>query len=457
MEQVEAGVFRPEAVAPGPDNPGLWRFLSAMIRDPLSAIPKAAYSQPVTSMSIMGKRVGIITDPAIIEDMLVGRVDDFPKSGIDTQVFGPVLGNGLLTANGADWKWKRQLAAPYFAATKIERYVPDMTAPFERLAEGWCCRNSNEAVEVSGAMTDATIEVISGALFKDQHEIDSGALSKAIDDYLKPISWVVGLASLGVPSWIPHPGSRQLKRARLEMRALIGGLVDARRQSGRRHNDICGDLMIARDPASGRVLSDEDMVDMLLTLVAAGHETSANGLTWALYCLAQQPALQDELAEEANSASSGGGLAALNVAGLIKVEAFIKETMRLFPPAPLMVRQTRGREVLGGHVFAAGSKLFIPLYALHRHEKLWDKPTEFRMNRFLDGNDTGIGRTTYMPFGAGPRVCLGGAFAMTEMKVALASMLKSVRFGLSNETACNPVHRITLRPKDGLWLTVAPV
>ncbi len=463
MEQVEADAFVPASVAPGPDNPSAWRFLSAMARDPLSAIPASAYRERVTSMTIMGKRVGVICDPEIIHEMLVRRVDDFPKSEIDTRVFSPVLGAGLLTAQGADWRWKRRLAAPYFAPAHLDRCVPDMVRPFESLAERWSRSAEGGCVEVSAQMTQATFDVISATLFTDQQEIDFKVLSGAIDDYLTPISWVIGLASLKLPPWLPHPGRRQLRRAGRAMRASVGDLIAVRRRCGVRAKDICGDLMAARDPETDRVLSDEDLVDMLLTLIAAGHETSANALTWALYCLALSVDLQEELAAEVKSVAGRCGIEGRDIDGLVKIEAFLKEVMRLFPPAPLMARQTRSREVLGGIEFDRGAMLFIPLYALHRNERLWDHPQQFRIARFLRGNGhstsegNGISRTAYMPFGAGPRVCLGAAFAMREMKVGIAALVRRVRFAVSDETVVDPVQRVTLRPRNGLKLKIMPV
>ncbi len=305
-------------------------------------------------------------------------------------------------------------------------------------------------------MTWATFEVISRTLFSKRDEVDFTAISQAISDYLEPISWVAGFASLKVPAWVPHPGHRQIRRARARMREEVGDLVRARRAATGEMQDICADLMGATDPETGRPLDDRDLVDMLLTLIAAGHETSANGLTWALYCLAAQPQLQEELAAEVASVAGARPVEAADLPKLESVEAFIKETMRVLPPVPLMARRTVKPERLGGHDLKAGTVLFIPIYAIHRNERLWRDPDKFDLTRFLGDAAKRIPRTAYMPFGAGPRVCVGASFAMMEMVAGLATLLQRCRFAARDGDRHQLVHRVTLRPKGGLTLEVSP-
>ncbi len=282
-------------------------------------------------------------------------------------------------------------------------------------------------------------------------------ISAAITDYLTPISWTIGLASLKLPAWVPHPGLVRMHRARRQVRAYVRNIVESRQEAPAAYNDICADLMQATDPETGRPLSEDDLLDMLLTLMAAGHETSANGLTWALYCLAAQPNLQDALRAETLGVAGDRPLAATDLSALVTTEAFVKETMRLFPPAPLMARRTTKAETLGDCVLPPGTTLFLPIYAVHRHKALWTNPDAFDLNRFLGDQGKQMQRTVYMPFGAGPRICIGGTFAMMEMVGALAILLRRVRVSVADETRCEPIQRITLRPKNGMWLAVRRV
>jgi cytochrome P450 len=446
--------FVPPSVKPGPDNPGYVRFLTEMIRNPLSAIPEAAYREPVTVIKLPGGSVGIVSDPDMVEEILVRRPQFFPKSKIDDRVFKPALGRGLLTADGDDWKWKRRLMAPYFSPARLKGTVPCMAEPFTRLAVDWGARNETSPVDISAVMTSATFDVITRTLFSNQDEVHFDILSRAIEEYLRPITWVIGYSSLRLPSWLPYPGAAMLRRARDRMRAEVGELIAARRKAPVASDDICGDLMRAKDPDSGRMLSDADLVDMLLTLIAAGHETSANGLSWALYCLANLPDLQEQIAAEVADVTSGATVSPDDISKLRLTDAFLKEAMRLFPPAPMMARRTVQTEEFGGYNFASDTELFIPIYAIHRHERLWENAHEFRIERFLNDGQHAIARMAYMPFGGGPRVCLGRAFAMQEMLVAFAVLLQRLRFSLSEETRCEPVHRITMRSRHPMRLVV---
>ena len=449
--------FEPVKVAPSPEKPSLFGFMRAMVSNPVGALPPAAYREPITLLRMLGTPIAFVSAPDLLEEILVRRVADFPKSHVDDRVLRPAFGDSLLTAHGEAWRWKRRLAAPYFAPAALARTVPDMVAPFQSLAQTWREGEAGSVRDVMPAMTSATLEVISRALFSTQEEADFAGISEAINAYLAPISWVIVLASLKIPAWVPHPGHGRIRRACHRMRSLVGDIVSARRTSGSMLNDICGDLMHARDPETQRPLDDRDLVDMLLTLIAAGHETSANGLTWALYCLAEQPRLQDELAAEVARVAGARPIEAADLAALETVEAFIKETMRLLPPVPLLARRNLKAESFGGHGLKAGTLLFIPVYAIHRHERLWSHPDQFDPSRFQGDSARKIARTAYMPFGAGPRVCVGASFAMMEMVAGLATLLQSLRFATVNGARHEPIQRITLRPKGGLPLRVFPI
>ena len=452
----DGDAYTPPAVEPDEFASGLTGFLRAMITNPLAAIPASAYDDDLTVLSFSGSRIAFVCAPALIEDMLIKRPQDFPKSDVDERIFKPAFGSSLLIAQGEDWRWKRRLAAPYFSPSALGKSARRMIGPFEALAQDWRSKVPG-TVDVPSSMTKVTAEVISDTLFSNRAELDMEALSDAINDYLSPISWTIGLASLRVPAWVPHPGKRKLRRGQRAMRRLVGDVIASRRASGTAYHDICADMMGAKDPESGRLLSDTDLVDMLLTLVAAGHETTANGLTWILFCLAEQPALQEALRSEITSVSIGRAIEPGDIPAFVQLEAFIKETLRLFPPAPLLARRTIRTETIGGQKFGSGTTLFIPIYAIHRHRKLWSSPDRFDVRRFLGEDAKRIQRSAYLPFGAGPRVCIGGTFAMMEMIIATATLLRCLSFSTSGETRCEPIHRVTLRPRDGLQLTVVPV
>jgi cytochrome P450 len=437
-----------------PDGAGLIRFLRTMVDNPVASIPRAAYRESVAAPAFARSSLAFISDPTLLEEILVRRVGDFPKSVVDERILRPAFGDGLLLAEGDSWRWKRRLASPFFAPAALARSIPDMAAPFQTLARKWRGSSGSPPVDVVPTMTAATLEVIDRVLFSSGRELDAEAIARAINDYLEPISWVIGFASLKIPNWVSFPGRGKNTRAKNRMRALVHQLVAERRRSGAQAHDLCGQLMQARDPETDRPLSDDDLVDMLLTLIAAGHETSANGLCWTILCLAEAPALQASLAQEVAEVTGAGPIEPDHLSHLSLTKAFLMETMRLFPPAPLLARRTVKPETLGGHAFDTGTTLFVPIYAIHRHERLWSEPNRFDLSRFLDGRDKQIARTAYLPFGAGPKICICMSFALMEMVIGIATLLQSVRFRMVEGYVADPVQRITLRPKGGLSVWV---
>ncbi|MEM9726873.1 MAG: cytochrome P450, partial [Pseudomonadota bacterium] len=361
---------------------------------------------------------------------------------------------------------------PTFSPAALKAMTPALTAPFEALAEDWAHPSgAGQPRDVDAAMVAATLEVIERVLFTDRTEFDLSVVASGTEAILKPMSWVVVGAILNLPEWLPYPGKRAQFRARDEIRAMVLQMVARRRRevaAGAAPDDLAAALLKARDPETDRPLSDDDMADMLLTLVGAGHETSAHTLSWALYCLAHQPRLQDALAAEAREALSevgaevGDGDAPDAASPLTQVaperlaltEAVIKETLRLFPVVPMMGRVATQDETWRGERVPAGAMCAVPIYALHRHDLYWERPDEFDIGRWL--NQPAPPRTLYMPFGAGPRVCIGMRLAMMEMVLGLAAIMARSRLEPGAETDCDPLHRVTLCPRDGLYLNVFP-
>lgn len=458
-EPAEGAVaYTPPKQTPMRDDASFLRTIWTTISNPYAAVPNSAYRSP-TTLRRNGSQVSLyLCDPELIEEVLVKRPQDFPKSEIDHRVFRPGLGRGLLSAEGEDWRWKRRLAAPAFSPAALAGHAPAMARPFEAWARSAAARGGGDAIDVDEAMVAATLEVIDGVLFGRRSGLDHAVIADGISALLSPMNWIVVYALLNLPERTPFPGKGRQRRAAAAMRAEIARIVAARRRDAEDQvgEGLTGALLAARDPESGRPLSDDDMVDMLLTLVAAGHETSAHTLSWTLYCLAHQPDLQDKLAEEAQATmqeAGGDGLTAAALPRLSLIEAAVKETLRLYPVAPMMGRVTAGVTRLGAFDLPEGAFCIIPIYALHRNLAHWERPDEFDIARFHGKADPP--RTLYMPFGAGPRVCIGARLAMMEMTLGLAALLRELRFAPSEDTAFDPVHALTLRPRNGLYLRVS--
>ena len=444
--------FRPPKIQPAPRAQSALGLLRVMVSNPIAAVPQAAYEESCVRTKPGGSEILFLSDPELVDAVLVQRHEEFPKSDIDRRLFEPLLGHSLLTLEGQDWRWQRRLAAPAFRPSSLTSYLPVMQAPFADLAEHWS--RSPGLHRVDEAMTAATIDVVCRTFFSGFGQLDAKRISNAIGRYLVPVSWTIAYGSLGVPSFAPHPGKLKMWRAAREVRGLVGDFVARRRRERQNPPDLAQSLIDARDAETGRSFGDNDLVDLFLTLIAAGHETSANALSWTLYCLAAQHERQDALASQVRTVIGDGPVQAEHVTSLAEVRRFLEEAMRLFPAVPLIGRRPLRDCRLGDETIRAGSLIFIPIYAIHRHRALWSDPDLFDPDRFQDSSAHARPRCAYMPFGAGPRICIGAAFAMLEMVVGLASLLARVRVRLVGESPPIPIQRVTLRPQSGMVLRV---
>lgn len=442
--------FRPPRIKSAPRARSTLGLLRVMVSNPIEAVPQAAYEEGCVRTKTGGSEILFLTDPALVEAVLVQRHEEFPKSDVERRVFEPLLGHSLLTLEGQDWRWQRRLAAPAFRPSSLMSYLPAMRAPFEDLAQHWA--RSPGLHSVDEAMTAATIDVVCRTFFSGFGQLDARRISDGIGRYLAPVSWTIAYGSLGFPALTPHPGKLRMRRAVQEVRRLAGDFVAKRRRDRQDPPDLAQTLIDARDDETGRTFGDNDLLDLFLTLIAAGHETSANALSWALYCLAAQPERQEALAGQVRDVLGDGPVRAEHIASLAEVRRFLEEAMRLFPAIPLIGRRPLRDCRLGGEAIRAGSLIFIPIYAIHRHRALWSDPDLFDPDRFQETSARDRPRCAYMPFGAGPRICIGAGFAMLEMVVGLASMLARVRVRLEDESPPSPVQRITLRPQGGMVL-----
>jgi len=245
-----------------------------------------------------------------------------------------------------------------------------------------------------------------------------------------------------------------MRRASRQLRGAVVAIIARRRAEGGGAGDPLGRLLAAKHPDTGAPMPDALVVSNLLTLLEAGHETTAKALTWTLYLLARAPDWQARVYEEVRKIAGDGPIDAACIERLVITQRVIKEAMRLYPPAPVVARQSVTALNIGGWPVPAGSQIIIPIFAIHRHRKLWDDPGRFDPDRFLPAAEAGRPRMQYMPFGGGPRVCIGAAFAMTEATALLATFVRAARFDWDGRHLPEPVSRVTLRPTGGMPLIV---
>lgn len=431
---------------------GVFGTLQAGRRNVLELIPEIATRQPMVS-GVTGKRWHMVMDPGALRRILRERVEDYPKSDVTKLILGPAIGRSLFVAEGAEWMWQRRTAAPVFSHRNVAALGPVMTAAAERAAER-IGRAAGRATDVFDEMVTATFEVISDVTFSGGAGFDRAAVHHAIEAYISQTAKVSLFDILGLPGWVPRP-SRLLSGASLrEMKRVADGAIDRRRREGKPGvPDLLDLLMAGEDPNSGRRMTTDELRDNLLTFIVAGHETTALTLSWALYLCAFDPEVQARARAEAQAVLQGRDSAvAADVAALPYLRRIIDETLRMYPPAAFLARTAQAPDELCGREIRRGDTVILPIYALHRHHMLWPEPDRFNPDRFLESGTRD--RFAWLPFGDGPRICIGANFAVQEAVIILATLLARFRFALVPGRAPKPVMILTLRPEGGVWLGV---
>ena len=449
-----AGALYPPTVTPPTKRMSLPRFIATFVKNPLAVVPAAAYEQPITVARSSRRTLAWVTDPAMIKTILLDRRDIFLKTAQERRVLGPLLGNGILTSDGADWKWQRQTAAPVFRHQDLLDCVPAICAAAERLVGQWRAAEKGIVHAIDRDMTMVTFDVIAETLLPGGHEHVGKNIGHTGRDNIMPISWRMMYALFQLPTWLPHPGKWSLGASEQALRASVLDLINDRRASTDQHDDLMQRLMNVRNPETGQPMSDAQLVDNLLTFFMAGHETTAKALTWTLYLLCRAPEWEARIVDEIARVAGDGPVEARHIDKLVITQQVLKESMRLYPPAPVISRRTAEPVQLGDEMLPANTQTIIPIYALQRNKLLWEDPGRFDPTRFSAENEAKIPRYQYMPFGAGPRICIGMAFAMIEATAILATLVRAARFEVRPGYAPTPISRVTLRPEGGMPMKV---
>ena len=432
---------------------GVMGSLRAARANVLSIIPEIATRQPMVSGKT-GKRWHMVMDPDAIRRMLLENLDNYPKSVVTKNLLRPAIGDSLFIAEGAHWRWQRRTAAPVFSHRNVMNLAPVMSAAALRSADR-IAEAGPRAVDVAADMVRTTFDVIADVTFSGDGMFDADAVHRGIDSYIAEAGRISLFDILGLPDWVPRPGRLMAGGAVKEMKRVADEAVEARRDRGAQGvPDLLDLLLEGEDPESKRRMNTAELRDNLLTFIVAGHETTALTLGWSLYLCAHDQDVQARARAEAQAVLSDGVATGADVARLPRVRQIIDEALRLYPPAGLVSRTALAPDTLCGREIRAGDTVIIPIYALHRHHMLWDAPDTFRPDRFADRK--AVPRYAYLPFGDGPRICIGASFALQEAVIVLATLLARFRFTPVPGRAPDPVMILTLRPQGGVWLMAEP-
>lgn len=443
--------FFPPRIVPPAKPLGRFGFVATFLRNPLEVIPRAVYEDDFVPMkSTRAPRVWA-TSPALIRGVLVDERDKFRKL-VQIRLLGPLLGSGILTSEGSDWRWQRAAASPMFKPEELAGFVPAFVAAAKRRLAHW---GSAESVQPMDAeMTRATFDVIVSTLLRSSDETLAPSVHRAVEALQRSGGWDLLYSQLNMPPWMPRPGMMSTFRAMKSLRARMVRVIQERRTKGP-EDDLTQRLIAARDPETQQSMDEERLVDNVLTFYLAGHETTAKALTWTLFLLSRSPEWAAALEREIAQAAGDDDITAAHLEKLVLTEQVLKESMRLYPPVPIMSRQAIADVVVDGHEVKAGTSVLIPIYAIHRHARRWPDADAFMPERFEPAREEAMPRYQYMPFGSGPRVCIGRNFAMMEAAAMLATFVRHARFTPVEGHEPSPVARVTLIPKGGMPLRVS--
>lgn len=442
--------FLPARITPPAQALAGARFIATFARNPLEVLPRAVYERDV--YRYRGRLY--VTAPALLKEVFLDRREEFQKV-VQIRFLAPLLGGGLITSEGREWKWQRQAAAPMFKQHDMLRFLPVFVAATHELIAAWRKAPPGAVQTIDRDMTHVTFAVICATLLPSADRTVGPVLESSVEVFQRSAGWGILFASAGLPSWVPRPGLLSGLRAISRLRTAVAALIRERRSSGKQPDDLMHRLMVARDTESGRSMNDSRLVDNLLTFYLAGHETTSRALTWTLYLLAHSPEWTAALREEIGRVTGGAPVSAEHVERLLLVQQVVKEAMRLYPPVPMISRQAMVETTLGGERLAAGSSVVIPIYAAHRHTARWREPDAFDPGRFAPAAESAMARYQYLPFGAGPRICIGMGFAMIETTAIIATLLQHAEFAPVAGDDPQPVARVTLVPRGGMRLRVS--
>jgi len=449
--------YRPPAPIPRSKRPGAIPLLFALWRNPLAICGDRHFVEPIVSEKTVIGQINVVSSPEGVHHVLVAHAENYPKDRRQLRILQPGLRTGLLTSSGDTWKVARHALAPLFTPSAVEAQTNVMLQCSQRMVQRLSQYDNGQILDMSAELARVTFEIISSMLFSDETQTDSVEFSAALTRYFNSAGRIDPLVALGAPNWVPRLGVSPARKAIRFFESLAEKIIRRRRtdmEKGLRPaRDLVTLLLEAKDPRTGDGLSEADVAGSIITFIGAGHETTANTLAWTLFLLAKHPRVRSAVEAEIDSCRSED--VSRWPEQLILTRAVVNEAMRLYPPAPIMSRIASVADEILGVKIPRGSTVIIAPYIIHRHRTLWEQPDYFRPERFLPSATEKIAPYAFLPFGAGPRVCIGQRLSQVEAVIVLATLLRHFRFSLPSDTKTFPVHRVTLRPVPNLAMKVA--
>lgn len=434
----------------------------------LDQLPKFSRDQQMATLEVYAREYGdvvritfggtqrfLIFSLEAAYQLLIDQPEKVVKARGQKQVFGEFTGNGLINSDGEFWKRQRKLVTPAFHAKRIQAYADKMIGYTETMLQSW---QNGQTLDVAHEMMTLTLSIVCDTLFNVQLK----ETAERIGSYVTITQNLANrklAAILPLPMWVPTPQHRIERRAIRELFALVMDFIEARRATGEDRGDLLSMLLLAVDEdreQGGGQMTDLQARDEAMTLLIVGHETSANALAWTFYELAQYPDICNKLVAELDAVLGGRAPTVQDLRQLPYLDKVIKESLRLHPPAWIITREAAEDIQLGDYLIPKGSLIEICTHVMHRNPRYFPDPTRFDPERFDTAAEKNLPKTAYLPFGAGPRYCIGQMFATMEIQIILAMVLQRYKLTLvpGQEVVAMPL--VALRPRDGVRMVVEP-
>lgn len=450
-------LYRPPAPHPIGPNAALFRSLLTGDRDLLALMPRIAYQRRIAKMGITRRGIFIVNDPATIRRILVTQTEDFPKNDLMVGSLAPLINDGMFVSSGTVWQRQRAMVDPAFTHIGVKRAFEFMAAA----VDDFICRHDRmamrgEPMPLEQAMSNLTADIIYRTIFSEPLDREMAkAFFEAWATFQNSVATIDLKRMIFGKAWAEVPQPPEALTSAKIIRDHLSTLVDARLKPGAPiKNDIVGDVIAARDSLSGRGFDRDEIIDQIGVFFLAGHETTASALTWSFYILAERPELLSEMRREMKEKLGPAPIDFEATKKLTVTRNIFRETLRLYPPLGFIPRVAAKQCVIEGMTVPRGAMIMISPWLIHRHEALWENPDRFDHGRFMPEREKQQTPGAYIPFGMGPRICIGAAFAMVEAVLILARLARRYDFRTVSPETVRAVSHLATRPHSEVELAL---
>lgn len=446
--------WRPPAPKPWPAVPSLFRLVWRREKDLLSLLPDVSYREMITPLGYTRRGILLVNDPQWVSRILADH-DTFPKNDLFVEALEDLVGNSMFVTSGERWRRQRRMVDPAFSHMRINRAFEFMSAAVDTYeARLLALAQSRETFSLDAAMSHLTADVITRTIFSVP--LEEGPSQEVFDNFMRFERQVGSIdlkRLLWDKPWSPHTQPPAVRDACLRIRELLGDMLDAR-MGHPEFDDIAGAVIAARDTDTGEPFTRDELIDQLGVFFLAGHETTASSLTWAFFILSQRPDVVARIRAEVDGVAGNGSVLLEHTKRMPYIRNFFREVLRLYPPITFLPRVAAADTEIAGRRVPRGTMLMISPWCMHRHASLWTEPDLFDPDRFSGEREGALVPGAYLPFGSGPRVCVGASFAMIETALILARLVRRFDFSCADASSVRPYARLTTRPASEILVRV---